>query len=229
MSALTSVRIYTVITAILCETIRALQVWPSPITTVLWLFDVHWTITTPLLFSTLLPTTSIAAISSVITGVCTCIFSVLLLLSSVITARCNVACLSTFVPDVLRLSMLGLLCVVSLFQTVEWWNVETSTKTSMKRVLSLLILVGCVPSLVLLFSTRAIFILPALAIDPALLWVTLLDRRQTYTIAFGAVVVLVVLNVLHVILFNDTEYFFNILILRTVIDAGRLYIRFKTI
>ena len=229
MSSITSVRIYAVILAILCETLRALQVWDSPLTAVLWLFNVHWTVTTPLLFSTLLPTISIAAISSIVTGVCTCIFGVLLLLSTVITARCNIACISTFAPDAVRISILGLLTLVSFFLSVEWWHVETGEKTSMKRVLSLLILLGVVPTGVLLFSTRAVFALPAIAVDPALLWVTLLDRRHTYTLAFVAVLVLTALDVLHVCLFNDAEYFFNILILRTVIDAGRLYIRVKTI
>jgi hypothetical protein len=232
MSSITSVRIYAVIIAILCETLRALQVWNSPLTAVLWIFNVHWTVTTPLIFSTLLPTISIAGISSIIAGVCTCIFSVLLLLSTVITLRCNIACISTFVPDILRLGILSFLTLITFFFTIEWWNVEwneTVKHTSLKRVLSLLILLGIVPAIVLLFSTRGVFLLPAVAIDPALLWVTLLDRRQTYTLAFVAVLLLVVLDVLHVCLFNDTEYFFNILVLRTVIDAGRLYMRVKTI
>lgn len=229
MTALTSVRVYAVVIAILCESIRATSIWPSPVTPLLWILDVHWAITTPLLFATLVPTISIAAIFSIITGVTTLIFGILTLLATVVTLRCNVACISTAVPDSIRVVALGFLTLFSLFISVEWWNVETQRNDSLRGSLALLTLLGVVPSAVLSFSTWGILALPAFAIDPAIFWATLLNRRHTYPLAFAATCLLLVFDILHGVLFNDTKYFFNILVLRTIIDAGRLYIRLKTI
>ena len=102
MSSLTSVRVYAVILAILCETIRAAQVWPSAVTPLLWLLELHWTITTPLIIATLVPTVSIAAICTVVAGIYAMITGILTLLAVIVTLRCNIACISTFVPDITR-------------------------------------------------------------------------------------------------------------------------------
>lgn len=229
MTALTSVRVYAVIVAILCETVRALQVWPSSVSALLWLIDVHWTVTTPLLISTLVPTISIAAISSIVSGVLTFVLGLLTTLSVIVSARCGLACLSTLPVDVIRIGCLGVATWLTFLLTVDWWNVEPQREVAWRRSLLILTLLGIVPTCVLAFSSWGVLALPALALDPALLWVTIQDRRQTYTIAFGAVVLLVVFDVLHGVLFHDSEYFFNVLVLRTVIDVGRLYMRLGTI
>ena len=226
MSSLTSVRVYAVILAILCETIRAAQVWPSAVTPLLWLLELHWTITTPLIIATLVPTVSIAAICTVVAGIYAVITGILTLLAVIVTLRCNIACISTFVPDVTRVAILSLAALCSLALASEWLQVEYTKQPNMQHIL---ILLGFVPSAVLLFSTWRVLVFPAFVFDPVLLWVTLLDRRQAYALAFGAVVLLVVFDGLHLFLFSDTEYFLNILILRTILDVGRLYMRIKTI
>ena len=229
MSALTSVRVYAVLIAILCETVRALQIWPSSVSALLWLIDVHWSVTTPLIISTLVPTISIAAISSIISGVLTLILGLLTTLSAIVSVRCGLACLSTVPVDVARIGLLGVAAWLSFLLTVDWWSVEPQKEVGWRRSLIVLTLLGIVPTVVLAFSSWGVLALPALAIDPALLWVTILDRRQTYSIAFGAVILLVVFDVLHCVLFHDSEYFFNVLVLRTIIDVGRLYMRLGTI
>lgn len=224
---ITTVRVYAVIIAILCECLRASLVVPTSLQSILWLVQVHWAVTTPLMVATLVPSISIAAIFGIITCVLALIFTVLTGLSIAVVSRCGFSCISTFPYDVARISGLALVSLFSALLSFNWSRIEPPRYS--KRTHLFLILLGIIPSGVLLFSTRRIFSLPAFAIDPTLIWITLKDRTVTQTIALGAILLLVGFDILHLILFADSDYLYNILILRTILDVGRLYIRFKSI
>lgn len=226
---LTSIRVYSIIIAIICESIRATFVWESPITRIWWLLQLHWAFTTPIMLASLVPSVPVAAVFGIITSVLSVLFSIFTLLACTVVFRCGVGCVSTLPLDLVRIAALALVSLYSILCSIAWWRIEQRPVLQPKRHLSLLILVGFVPSCVLLFGNTPALALPALTIDPSVFWLIHLHRPQTNTIAFTAVLLLCVFDILHIVLFNGSPYVHNILIFRTFLDVGRVYIRLATI
>ena len=227
---LTGLRVYAVLVAVLAEGLRASLVWPTTLARVLWLFEFHWALTTPLLLATVVPSASVVATFTIISSLLTVVYTVLTLLAFTVAFRCGVNCLSTLPYDLIRVGALTLLTTYSFFASVYWVR-STGSIAPLRREkrLSLLVLLGAVPAAVLFYSQRWYFILPAFAFDPSVFWLVHIDRPYTNGVAFVAVVLLAVLDVLHLILFIDGPYLFNVLIFRTLIDVGRIYLRLITI
>lgn len=226
---LTSIRVYSIIIAIVCESIRATFVWESPVTRIWWLLHLHWAITTPIMLASLVPSVPVAAVFGIITSVLSILFSIFTLLACTVAFRCGVACVTTLPLDIARIGALGLVSLYSVLCSIAWWRIEQRPLLQPKRHLSLLILVGFIPSCILLFSNVTALALPALAIDPTVFWLIHLERPQTNSIAFTAILLLCVFDILHIILFDGSPYLHNILIFRTFLDVGRVYIRLATI
>ena len=225
-SIITSIRVYAVVIAIACETIRSSYVWESPSTRIGWLLQYHWALTTPLMLASLVPSIPVAAIFGIVSAVLTITSGILVLLFTTVAFRCGTACVSTLPFDLIRIAILAIVTLYSFLCTIAWWRLEQRPPLHPRRHLALLILVGALPTSILLFSSWGILAAPALAIDPPVFWLVQLERRS---IAFTGVLLLCAFDILHLFLFKDTPYFQNLLLFRTFIDIGRAYIRLATI
>lgn len=227
---LTGLRVYTVLVAVLAEALRASLDAPGNLERVLWLFRYHWALTTPLMLATVVPSAAVAAVFVILSAALTALLAVLAGLATIVAARCGASCLSTLPYDSLRVGGLFFLVAYSFFATVYWMRTnDRAGPIQLRKRLSLLVLFGVVPACILLFSQRWYFMLPAFAFDPTVFWLIHINRPHSNGLAFVALCALVVLDALHLLLFLDGPYLYNILVLRTSIDVGRIYLRLTSI